>query len=190
MLAGAQRAWDAHQANGVAASGYARGVAQAACEAGYKYRDKEYPQLVAAGVIVAQSRIDHPCGNGSYRSFPKVFLVHRNMPNEPQWHDRWEFPGGKVEIGEHPRDTVEREIFEELGWRVVAGQQLGHAVVSDRAVVLAYKCQFAEEYGPEPEPKQFDQWQDGYQWIDAVTNNVAKFQAGTLEWLRALGIEC
>lgn len=44
-----------------------------------------------------------------------IFLQQRLNPEALK--GRWEFPGGKVELGEQPRDTLHREIREELsGW--------------------------------------------------------------------------
>ncbi len=55
--------------------------------------------------------------------YGKVFIAKRKtndkLPN------KWEFPGGKVDKGETPRQCLEREMREEFGIRVTAGEYLG-----------------------------------------------------------------
>jgi len=50
----------------------------------------------------------------------RLLLIHRNTPELAQW----ELPGGKVESGETPADTVVRELREELGVEVLIGREL------------------------------------------------------------------
>lgn len=88
-----------------------------------------YPLLVTAAIL------EH---NG------KVLLTKRrdNVP----YPNLWEFPGGKLEADEDPRDCIVRELKEELDIEVTPGEiveAIYHRYPERTVLVLAYRCRWS-----------------------------------------------
>lgn len=80
--------------------------------------------VVAAGLISAAE--DEP-----------PFLLTRRLP-DAHLGGYWEFPGGKMEVGEDPVSTLKRELDEELGVQVQVGNvyAVGHHDYGTKTVLL------------------------------------------------------
>jgi 8-oxo-dGTP diphosphatase len=93
--------------------------------------------LVAAGVLIEEG---------------KVLLTQR----KPGTHQAltWEFPGGKVEQDEDPRDALVRELNEEIGIRAVVGDVVDVTFhrYADRSVLLIFYAVTVAEGTAPPRP--------------------------------------
>ena len=52
-----------------------------------------------------------------------LFLIGQRTRHQPM-PLKWEFPGGKIEEGEQPRDALRRELEEELGIIATIGEEV------------------------------------------------------------------
>ena len=75
------------------------------------------------------------------REGDRIFATQRGYGD---WKDYWEFPGGKVEVGETSREALRREIREELDTEVEVGEKILSVAYDYPAFHLDMDCFFAE----------------------------------------------
>ncbi|MFN3198038.1 MAG: tRNA (adenosine(37)-N6)-threonylcarbamoyltransferase complex ATPase subunit type 1 TsaE [Bradymonadia bacterium] len=108
--------------------------------------------VVSAGLIEGPGAdLDGPVAEGR-------FLVTRR-PQGTHLASNWEFPGGKIELGESPEQALVRELQEELGVVVQVGEifAVGHHLYPERAkevVLLVFRCRIVSG---DPQPLEAEE---------------------------------
>jgi 8-oxo-dGTP diphosphatase len=126
-------------------------------------------KVVAAALIVRDDQV-LVCQRTRYQTMPL----------------KWEFPGGKVELGEQPADALVRELEEELGIAAtIAGEvsRIQHVYRNGNAVELRFFL--VREFAGEVENRIFAdvQWAErarlpDYDFLEADRELVARIAAG------------
>lgn len=98
---------------------------------------KRLPVIVAAGVLVEHGR---------------VLLTQRKKGSHLA--GAWEFPGGKVEPGEDPRDALVRELREEIGIEVTVEDpvEVTFHAYPEKSVLLLFFAVTRRHGSPDPQP--------------------------------------
>ena len=87
----------------------------------------EYPSLVSLRVVAAVIRQSN-----------QIFAAKRKEGGGSGL--KWEFPGGKIELGETPKEALQREIYEELSIDVSVGKCLGTFITPLDKYLIHLQC--------------------------------------------------
>ncbi|NJK28463.1 MAG: 8-oxo-dGTP diphosphatase MutT [Coleofasciculaceae cyanobacterium SM2_3_26] len=108
-------------------------------------------------------------------------LIDRRLP-QGTFGGFWEFPGGKVELGESIPDCIYREIREELGVEVEVGEHLvtvEHTYDRLRVTLVVHHCYLLDG---EPRPIECQE----IRWVTLSEIDTFSFPAANVQIVEAL----
>jgi len=119
--------------------------------------------LVAAGLIYREGKL----------------LITQRPPDKPGGL-KWEFPGGKIEENEDPRDCLIREVREELGIEIAVDgirEVIFHRYPERTVLLLFYNCRWISREPQAIGCRQFD-------WADPKRLSEYDFLEADLDFIR------
>ncbi len=124
---------------------------------------------------------------------PVIFATQRGYGD---FKGGWEFPGGKIEEGETPREALKREIMEELDTEISVGELIDTIEYDYPTFHLSMDCFWCEIVNGAPVLKEHEaaKWLekgelDSVEWLPADTTIIEKIGA-VLEKERMRGKYC
>ncbi|MFB0829924.1 8-oxo-dGTP diphosphatase MutT [Brevibacillus laterosporus] len=97
----------------------------------------------------------------------------------------WEFPGGKIEKGEKPQESLIREIEEELGCQIEVGELISDSVYEYPTVKVRLITYFAKVVSGEPMASEHEE----LRWITANELHSLKWAPADLPTIEKLSKE-
>ncbi|MDZ8108548.1 MAG: 8-oxo-dGTP diphosphatase MutT [Nostoc sp. DedQUE12a] len=111
----------------------------------------------------------------------KQILIDRRRP-QGAMGGLWEFPGGKIELGETIQECIQREIYEELGIAIEVGEHLitiDHTYTDLRVTLTVHHCRHVAGV---PQPLECDE----IRWVSLEELELFTFPKANIQIIDAL----